>query len=198
MAAYRVALTGGAGAGKSVAAQMFAECGALVVDADTIAHELMEPGHRINRLIRATFGEGIADSEGHIVRALLREHVFTDPEARKTLEGILHPPIREALRKRSENAQPYALLVIPLLAEAGRPDFVDRVLVVDVEAEEQRRRLQGRGLSARTIDNLLAIQASPASRRALADDLLTNNGSPAELLTHVRALHERYLLRAAH
>ena len=195
MAAYRVALTGGAGAGKSAAAQMFAECGAFVVDADNIAHEFMEPGQEINAIVRATFGEEIADSEGHIVRALLRQRVFTDPAARKTLEAILHPPIHEALRKRSEDAHPYALLVIPLLAEIGRPDFVNRVLVIDVNTKEQKRRLQARGLANQTIENLLAIQASGAKRRALADDVIANNGSPAELLVHVRALHEHYLLR---
>lgn len=195
MAAYRVALTGGAGAGKSAAAQMFAECGALVVDADSIAHELMEPGQEINAILRATFGQDIADSEGHIVRTLLRQRVFTDPAARKTLEAILHPPIHEALRRRSEDARPYALLVIPLLAEIGRPDFVNRVLVIDVDSKEQRRRLQARGLAPETIDNLLAIQASAEKRRALADDVIVNNDSSAELLMRVRALHERYLLR---
>ena len=197
MATYRVALTGGAGAGKSAAAQMFAECGVLVVDADSIAHELMEPGQETNATLRTTFGKDIVDSEGRIVRALLRRRIFTDPAARKTLEAILHPPIREALRRRSEDARPYALLVIPLLAEVGRPDFVNRVLVMDVDPTEQRRRLQARGLTHETIDHLLAIQASPAKRRALADDVIVNNGSPGELLSHVRALHERYLLRAS-
>lgn len=197
MAAYRVALTGGAGAGKSAAAQMFAECGARVVDADSITHEFMEPGHEINGIVRATFGEEVADSEGRIVRALLRQRVFTDARARKTLEAILHPPIHEALRKRSEDAQPYALLVIPLLAEVGRPHFVDRVLVIDVDPKEQRRRLQTRGLAPQTIENLLAIQASPAERRTLADDIIANNGSLADLWDHIRTLHERYLLGPA-
>lgn len=195
MATYRVALTGGAGAGKSAAAQMFAECGALVIDADNIAHELMEPGQEINAILRATFGEDIADSEGRIARPLLRRRVFTDPVARKTLEAILHPPIHEALQRRSEDAHPYALLVIPLLAEVGRPDFVNRVLVIDVDPKEQLRRLQARGLAPETIDNLLAIQANAEKRRALADDLIVNDDSPAELLMRVRALHERYLLR---
>lgn len=193
MAAYRVALTGGAGAGKSAAAQMFAECGAFVVDADSIAHELMEPGQETHAILRATFGKDIVDSEGRIVRALLRRRIFTDPAARKALEAVLHPPIHEALRSRSEDARPYALLVIPLLTEVGRPDFVNRVLVVDVDPIEQRRRLQARGLTPETIDQLLAIQASPATRRALADDVIVNNDSPAELSTHVRALHELYL-----
>lgn len=195
MATYRVALTGGAGAGKSAAAQMFAECGALVIDADSIAHELMEPGQEINAILRATFGEDIADSEGRIARPLLRQRVFTDPVARKTLEALLHPPIHEALRRRSEDAHPYALLVIPLLAEVGRPDFVNRVLVIDVDPKEQRQRLRARGLAPETIDDLLAIQASAEKRRALADDLIVNDDSPAELLMRVRALHERYLLR---
>ncbi|HUW99074.1 MAG TPA: dephospho-CoA kinase [Acidiferrobacter sp.] len=194
MASFRVALTGGAGSGKSTAAQIFAECGARVVDADSIAHEFMEPGHALNATLRATFGESIADSDGRIMRAALRALVFTDATARKTLEAILHPPIREALRERSEGARPYALIVIPLLAETGRPSFVDRVLVIDAGPETQKRRLRARGLTDEAIQHLLTIQSSPDQRRALADDLIINNGSRTELTTQVRALHARYSL----
>jgi len=194
MANFRVALTGGAGSGKSTAAQLFAECGAQVVDADMIAHEFMEPGQTVNATLRAAFGEAIADSEGRIVRATLRALVFSDAAARKRLEAILHPPIQEALRQRSEGARPYALIVIPLLAETGRPAFVDRVLVIDADPETQKRRLQERGLTSEAIQRLLAIQASPEHRRVLADDLIINNDSRTELAIQVCALHARYSL----
>ena len=197
MASYRVALTGGAGAGKSAAAQVFAECGAVVVDADQIAHELLEPGQAANAAVRTAFGDDqIADSEGRILRPRLRERVFSDPSARKTLEAILHPPIQELMRGRSRGARPYAVLVIPLLAETGRPPWIDRVLVIDAEPSVQRRRLQERGLDAISIERLLAIQASPAVRRALADDILENAGSLQALAEGVRTLHARYQARA--
>jgi dephospho-CoA kinase len=197
MASYRVALTGGAGTGKSAAAQVFAECGAVVVDADQIAHELLEPGQAANAAVRTAFGDDqIADSEGRILRSRLRERVFSDPSARKTLEAILHPPIQELMRRRSTDARPYAVLVIPLLAETGRPAWIDRVLVIDAEPSIQRRRLQERGLDAISIERLLAIQASPAVRRALADDLLENAGSLQALAEGVRTLHARYQARA--
>ena len=197
MASYRVALTGGAGTGKSAAAQVFAECGAVVVDADQIAHELLEPGQAANAAVRTAFGDDqIADSEGRILRSRLRERVFSDPSARKTLEAILHPPIQELMRRRSRGARPYAVLVIPLLAETGRPAWIDRVLVIDAEPSIQRRRLQERGLDAISIERLLAIQASPAVRRALADDLLENAGSLQALAEGVRTLHARYQARA--
>ncbi|WP_297445159.1 dephospho-CoA kinase [Acidiferrobacter sp.] len=192
MASYRVALTGGAGCGKSAAAQVFAECGAVVVDADQIAHELLEPGHAANAAVRAAFGDDIADNEGRILRAPLRARVFADTRARQTLEAILHPPIRELMKQRSEGARPYAVLVIPLLAETGRPPWVNRVLVIDTKPSVQRRRLQDRGLDPATIERLLAIQASPALRRACADDILENTGSLQALAEGVRALHARY------
>jgi len=193
MASYRVALTGGAGAGKSAAAQIFAECGAVVVCADHIAHELMEPGQAANRQIRALFGEHIADSEGHIMRDTLRSHIFGDESARKALEAILHPPIHEALRLRTSCAQPYAVLVIPLLAETGRPSYINQVLVIDIDPDLQRARLTARGLEPATIERLLAIQATPEARRLCADTIIRNEDSRESLRAHILALHDRYL-----
>ncbi len=197
MASYRVALTGGAGAGKSAAAQVFAECGATVVDADQIAHELLEPGQAANAAVRAAFGDDVADSEGRILRPRLRLRVFSDSSARKTLETILHPSIQKLMRDRSEGARPYAVLVIPLLAETGRPPWIDRVLVIDAKPAAQRRRLRERGLDPASIERLLTIQASPAARRACADDVLENTGSLQALAEDVRALYARYEALAA-
>ncbi len=192
MADFRVALTGGAGSGKSTVAQMFAERGARVVDADALAHDLLEPGRPENDAVRAAFGPLIADSEGRILRPALRARVFSDPKARATLEAILHPPIRAALKQRSEGAEPYALLVIPLLAETGRPPFVDRVLVIDVDGAIQARRLAARGLTQATVAALLALQAPRARRLALADDTLSNDGERTALVPLVDDLHARY------
>ena len=196
MASFRVALTGGAGAGKSAAAQVFAECGALVVDADQTAHELLEPGQPACAAIINAFGHDIADSEGRILRAKLRGLVFADTAARKTLEGILHPPIRKLMESRSEGARPYAVLVIPLLAETGCPPHINRVLTIETDPSKQRHRLQERGLDTDTIERLLAIQATTAARCACADDIIVNDGSLHALATNVRALHGRYLALA--
>lgn len=193
MASFRVALTGGAGAGKSTAAQIFAECGAQVVDADSLAHEFMEPGHVANAAIRSLFGNTIADSEDRIVRGTLRELVFADKSARKALEGILHPLIHEALEQRTQWAQPYALLVIPLLTETGCPPFIDRIVVIEASVAIQKQRLGERGLTDNTINQLLAIQATAENRRALADDILTNNGSRDHLARSIQALHAQYV-----
>ncbi|MDA8361207.1 MAG: dephospho-CoA kinase [Gammaproteobacteria bacterium] len=189
---WRVALTGGAGTGKSTTAQMFAERGIPVSDADALAHEFMEPGQEANARIRALFGPDIADSEGRIDRPALRRVVFADKEARGALEAILHPLIRSALWTRSEGVSPYALLVIPLLAETGRPTFIDRIVVVDAEPALQRARLSTRALSPAAIDQLLAIQSGRAQRLAMADDILVNNGTQDELRARVAALDERY------
>ncbi len=196
MASFRVALTGGAGAGKSAAAQVFAECGALVVDADQIAHELMEPGQPACAAILDAFGHDIADSEGRILRARLRARVFADSAARKTLEGILHPPIRRLMEHRSEGARPYAVLVIPLLAETGCPTSINRVLAIETDPSRQRQRLQDRGLDPDTIERLLAIQATTTARRACADDIIVNDGSLDALTAKVRALHSHYVTLA--
>lgn len=191
---YRVAITGGAGSGKSTAAQLFAECGALVVDADALAHELMEPGQAVNSELRAAFGSDIFDDEGRIIRPALRTLVLHDSVARATLEELLHPPIRALLKARSAQANPYAVLVIPLLAETGRPDFVNRVLVIEVKPALQKQRLLNRGLSRTEIDALCAIQATPSTRATFAQDVIINNGSKQDLALAVEDHHKRYLV----
>ncbi len=189
---WRVALTGGAGTGKSTAAQMFAERGVPVFDADALAHEFMEPGQEANARIQALFGAQIADSEGRIDRPALRRIVFADEKARRALEAILHPLIRAAMEARSAGARPYALLVIPLLAETGRPPFVNRVVVIDTDPSIQRERLRGRQLGPALTGRLLAIQAGRAQRLALADDVLPNNEGLGKLRSAVAALDARY------
>lgn len=192
---YTVALTGGIASGKSAAAQGFAILGAHVVDADIVARELVAPGTPALAEIAMAFGSGVLDQSGALDRRAMREKVFTDPRARAQLNAILHPRVREALLARcAVAAGPYVLLVIPLLAESGRYDWVDRVLVIDVPREVQRTRLLARdGITPALADAMLDAQASRAQRLALADDVIENDGSLEALNLQVGSLHARYV-----
>ncbi len=201
MTGLRVGLTGGIASGKTTAAHRFAELGATVIDADEVARALVEPGMPALTEILARFGDGVLGADRRLDRRVLRERVFRDPGARRDLEAILHPRIRaEMARRAAAAAGPYAILVIPLLIEGGQRDGFDRILVVDVAEETQRRRLLERDrVSAELASAMLAAQARRAERLARADDVLSNEASLEALQAGVDALHRRYLaLAAAH
>ncbi|HEU4663905.1 MAG TPA: dephospho-CoA kinase, partial [Dokdonella sp.] len=136
---FVVALTGGVASGKSAAAARFAALGAHVIDADVVARELVEPGQPALREIVAAFGADALQTDGTLDRRALRERVFADAAARRRLEAILHPRVRDVLLRRARTPRDgYAMVVVPLLAE-NAPEYawVDRVLVVDVPREVQ-------------------------------------------------------------
>ena len=196
---YVVGLTGGIGSGKSAAADEFARLGAAVVDTDLIAHRLTGPGGAALPAIQRLFGEQFLLPSGAMDRKRMRERVFADAAARKSLEGVLHPMIRdESERQIAAAGGPYVVHVVPLLVESG--DFrrrVDRVLVVDCPEAAQIARVRARsGLSA---DEALAIvqsQASRAERLAAADDVIDNGGTLEDLRRQVAALHAKYAAMA--
>ncbi len=193
---YVVGLTGGIGSGKSAAAAEFARLGASMVDTDLIAHGLTGAGGAALPALRRAFGEGILAPGGEMDRPRMRELVFRDPQARKTLEGVLHPMIREHSQRQIAAASgPYVVHVVPLLVESG--DFrsrVDRVLVVDVPEEVQVERVRARsGLAEDAVRDIMRSQASRAQRLAAADDILDNAGSLEALHEGVAALHQKYL-----
>ena len=196
---YRVALTGGIASGKSTVAGLFAALGVPVIDTDLIAREVVEPGQPALAEVVAAFGEDVLDDTGRLDRRRLRERIFSDPQARRRLEAILHPAIRRGMERQSREAGgAYQLLVIPLLAEGGRRDHVDRVLLVDVPEELQVERLMQRdGASAEQARAALRAQATRAARRAIADDLLQNTGSAEDLRNAVAQLHARYVALAS-
>lgn len=194
-----IGLTGGIGSGKTTVSDRFAQIGVPVVDTDQLARELVEPGRPALAEIVAHFGLNCLDDRGQLHRARLRERVFADPDGRRQLEAILHPRIRALMQERvAALAAPYCLVVIPLLAETGMTDWVDRILVVDAPETEQIRRVMARDqideLQARRI---LAAQASRAQRLALADDVLENVGDLEQLDRQIAILHQRYLAFAA-
>ena len=202
MSAYVVAVSGGIGSGKSTVAERFAQLGAAVVDTDHVAHALTAPGGEAMPAIRAAFGAEVIGPDGALDRAAMRRRVFADPAERRRLEAILHPLIRAGSQRACAAASsPYVLLMIPLLAEtrAHSPySFLDRVLIVDCdEAVQLSRVMQRNGLGAAEVRAIMAAQADRASRLALADDVVVNNGAPGELDAQIAPLHQRYLELAA-
>ena len=195
---FRVALTGGIASGKSTVADLFADLGVPVIDTDLIARQVVAPGQPALEEIVARFGPGVLDAEGGLDRRRMREQIFSDPEARRGLEAILHPAIRAEMERQSAAAGgAYQLLVIPLLAEGGRRDHVDRVLLVDVPEELQLERLAGRDrVTADQARASLEAQATRAQRLEIADDVISNAGPVDELRSKVAALHSKYLALA--
>ncbi len=193
---YCVGLTGGIGSGKSVASGMFAELGAGIVDTDEISRALTAPGGAAIAPIRQGFGAEYVAADGGLDRARMRNLVFDDADAKRRLEGILHPRIRDHMRADVAAArQPYVIAVIPLLFETGVClDLLQRVLVVDCEESEQVRRASARsGLSAQEVRAIMAAQLPRAERLKRADDVLVNDGSIDALRPRVARLHARYL-----
>jgi len=193
-APFRVALTGGIASGKSTVAELFAALGVPVIDTDVIAREVVEPGRPALAEVVVAFGTGILDAAGRIDRPRMRERIFSDPDARRRLEAIMHPAIRAEMARQSLAAGgPYQVLVIPLLAEGGRRDQVDRVLLVDVPEELQVKRLMTRdGVTRAQAEASLRAQATRAARLALADDVISNTGAADELSAAVADLDLKY------
>jgi dephospho-CoA kinase len=194
-----IGLTGGVASGKSAAADEFTRLGVIVVDTDLLAREVVAPGQPALLQIVQEFGTQVLGMDGALDRRRLREQVFADPAARLQLEAITHPRIRELARTRLQGlSQPYAVLVIPLLAEKGRYDFIDRVLLVDVDPQVQLQRVQTRdAISAELARAMLDAQATREQRLAIADDVIDNSADLAHLYAQVAAMHQRYLDLAA-
>lgn len=194
-----VGLTGGIGSGKSVAARMFEEFGAAVVDTDAIAHELTRPGGRAVPAIRKSFGAEYIAAHGGLDRARMRRLVFRNAGAKGRLEAILHPLIRRRSRACIAAARrPYVVIVVPLLLETGSyRDLVDRILVVDCDEQRQIARTMARsGLAKEEVLSIMAAQLPRARRLAQADDMLLNDGGMDALRRRARKLHAGYLALA--
>jgi len=192
---FTVGLTGGIGSGKTTVANLFAERGASIVDTDVIAHSLSAPGGLAIPAIRAQFGEDYINPDGSMNRARMRQRVFADPLARKILEGILHPLIRqEADRAMKESAGDYGIYVVPLLV--GSSDWkqrVTRVLVVDCPEEIQVSRVMERNrMTEEQVRAIMATQASRQDRLNAADDVIVNDDGLAKVIPEVDRLHRFY------
>ena len=196
---YIVGLTGGIGSGKSAATAHFAALGASVVDTDLIAHALTAPGGAAIEAIRRTFGADMLTPDGSLDRAAMRGLAFQRPAARRQLEAILHPMIRdESTRQCREASGPYVVLAVPLPIESGTyRERCNRICVVDCPEDLQVARVRQRNaLPEEQIRSIMAAQASRAQRLAAADDVIDNRGTLAELEAQVERLHAAYLAAA--
>ena len=181
-----IGLTGGIGCGKSLAAQYFAELGALVIDADQLARAAIERGSDGFDEVITLFGDSIL-MDGNIDRRALGELIFKDPAAKKQLESIIHPFVRREFEEAVASLKGDQVLVyeIPLLVETGAHERFDVVITVESEMENRVARLRGRGMHISEIEGRIAAQATREQRIEVADFLIENDGSEDELLRQV-------------
>ncbi|MDK1358931.1 dephospho-CoA kinase [Arthrobacter sp. zg-Y1219] len=187
----RVGLTGGIAAGKSLAARTLQDLGALVIDSDALAREVVEPGTEGLTAVVDAFGPGMLDGEGRLDRPALAAVVFSDADKRKILNGIVHPRVRARAAELERQAAPETIVVhdIPLLVETGQHRSFDFVLVIDAPEQERIRRMAAdRGMSEEAARARIAAQAGAAERAAAADVVLVNAGTAGELVDAVREL----------
>ncbi len=191
-----VGLTGGIGAGKSTVAARLVEHGAVLVDADRLARQVVEPGSAGLASVVAEFGAEVLDGAGALDRTRLAQLVFADPSARARLEAIVHPLVRAATEQLTAAAPTDAVVVndVPLLVETGLAATYHLVVVVEAEVGLRRERLVRRGLSEDAARARIAAQATDAQRRAAADVLLDNSADRERLLAAVDELWTGRLL----
>ena len=179
----RVGLTGGIASGKSTVADELARRGAVIIDADELAREVVEPGTPGLAAIVRRFGEGV-QRDGRLDRAALATIVFADPQARRDLEQIIHPEVRRRAAEREAALAHTAVVVhvIPLLVETGQQSDFDLCVVVDVDPQTQLARLMARGpMSREEAESRIAAQATRDQRLAAADVVINNVGAITDL-----------------
>ena len=193
--ALRIAITGGIGSGKSTVARLMVNLGAALIDADALSHELTARGGAAIVPIMEQFGASVLTQDGALDRSVMRTRVFGDPQARRTLELIMHPLVGQLASERGRDAERAGfrcvLFDIPLLAESsGWRQRVDRVLVVDCDHDTQIERVINRSqLTRTTVEAIIAAQATRQQRLRCADCVLNNTQDSLETLaTEVKQL----------
>jgi len=190
----RIGLSGGIGSGKSTACEIFSELGVPVIDADIIAHNVVQAGMPALQLIKEEFGEDIITKDGLLDRKKVRNQIFTNETYRKKLENILHPVIYEKIAHEIENiSSSYCIISIPLLLETGALDIIDRILIIDASRELQLSRASVRdNASLNDIEGIIQAQIPRDARLATADDIINNEGDIENLRKQIYNLHEFY------
>jgi dephospho-CoA kinase len=192
-------ITGGIGTGKSTVAQMFASCGARVIDADRIAHSLLVPGTVVYRGLLRLFGRAILAQDGAVDRRALAARVFSDPALRRKVEALMHPVIREKIRAQIRECRgEVVVLDAPLLFEAGCRSLTDKVVVVTASRAAQVHRCSvGRAMSARELTRRRAAQMPLARKVRMADFVIDNGGTRAATRQQAKMIWETISRRPA-
>ncbi len=197
---FVVALTGGIGSGKSEAAKQFANIGIPVVDLDVIAHELTAIGAPMLSDIVRIFGQEFLAETGALNRAKLREHVFNQPNERLKLQALIHPAIHANALKLLQDHEdglhpPYQILVVPLLFENNHyDDVINKILVIDCDETLQIQRTMARSkMTEAQVKAVMSAQVTRATRLALADEIIKNNGSVSELHENISLIHKKFI-----
>lgn len=189
-----VGLTGGIGSGKSTVADIFEKNhGITLVDADVVARDVLS---RLQSEVVEHFGPGLLDNKGKVDRRCLRDIIFQYPAERAWLEALLHPPIRAQIKTElSDASSPYAIAVIPLLAESHEyHDYLNHIIVVDAPLAIRQQRVQLRDdISAEQMAAILNSQASDEARLSIADTVIANGGTHESLMEKISVIHERLL-----
>lgn len=194
----RVVVTGGIGSGKSEVTRLLGQLGAVVVDADVLAREVVAAGTSgLDEIVR-TFGKDLLGDDGELDRPAMGRRVFADPTARTQLEAIIHPRVRQRADEIEREAPDDAVVVhdIPLLVETGQADRFDAVVVVDLPEELQVRRLAGRGMDEEDARSRIRAQATRDERLAVADYVIDNTGTREDLRPAVAEVFDDLRRRA--
>lgn len=192
---YVVALSGGVASGKSTIANLFAQLGVPIIDADIIARQVVEVGTEALAQIVKHFSTEILLPNGELDRSQLREIIFNNDHERLWLNNLLHPIIHQITQKQiAKQTAPYVIWVVPLLIENNLHQLADRVLMVDVPETLQMERLIYRDkISESLAKRMIRTQVTLAERLSYADDIIVNNGNLASLSEQVNKLHQQYL-----
>lgn len=195
---FILGVTGGIGSGKSAATQWFESQGIVVVDADIVAREVVEPGQPALKEIQLSFGDWVLLEDGNLNRRALREHIFQFPEARETLEKITHPAIRQSIIQQLQQAEsPYVILVSPLLFETNQHELVHHTLLIDADEQTQLQRASQRdGQNEEQIRKIISVQMPRTQKQLLANDIVMNDGLLEHLHQQLKPLHLKYLQSA--
>ena len=196
---FVVGLTGGIGSGKSTVTRSFSTLGINIIDADVIARDVVSVGSQALTEIANHFGPDVLLADGNLDRNKVRDIIFSDPQAKKWLESLLHPKIRKKILDEIELSHSiYTIVSAPLLIETGLDQIVDRVLVVDIPETIQIERTALRDkISNKQVETIILSQVNRETRLQRADDIIDNSGSVEETKAQVEKLHTTYLTFAS-